>query len=95
MLVIGGGIFAAVLYLVWWLSAHRHSFSFGVIGATLPFACACIGFIELMTGAPYLRLARSWMGLRGWQRGVLGTFIVVASFVIIICVVTFCVMIFT
>jgi hypothetical protein len=95
MFAIGGGIFAAILYLMWWLSAHSYHFSFAVIGASLPFAYACVGFIELMTGAPYLRLAQSWMSLRGWQRGVLGTFIVVASLVIILCVVTFFVMMFT
>jgi hypothetical protein len=80
---------------MYWLSAHNYHFSFAVIGASLPFAFACVGFIELMTGAPYLRLAQSWMSLRGWQRGVLGTFIVVASLVIILCVVTFFVMMFT
>jgi len=92
---IGIGIFAAILFLMFWLSAHNYHFSFAVISAGLPFAYACVGFIELVTGAPYQRLADSWMSLRGWQRGVLGTFIVVASLVIILCVVTFFVMMFS
>jgi len=95
MFAIGGGIFAAILFLMWWLSAHSYHFHFAVIAASLPFAYACIGFVEIVTGAPYQRLAQSWMSLRGWQRGVLGTFIVVASLVIILCVVTFFVMMFT
>ena len=94
-LAIGLGLFAAILFLMYWLSAHHYRFSFAAIGASLPFAYAGIGFVELVTGAPYQRLARSWMSLRGWQRGVLGTFIVVASLVIILCLVTFFVMMFT
>ena len=93
--VIGGVIFAAILYGMYWLSAHNDKFHFAVIGASLPFAYACVGFIELVTGAPYQRLAQNWMSLRGWQRGILGTFIVLASLVIILCVVTFFVMLFT
>lgn len=95
MFAIGGSVFAAILVLIFLLSAHGHAFSFEIIGASLPFAFACVGFIELMTGAPYQRLAQSWMSLRGWQRGVLGTFIVVASLVIILCLVTFFVTMFT
>jgi hypothetical protein len=77
------------------LSAHGYRFHFAVIGASLPFAIACIGFIELMTGAPYHRLAQSWMSLRGWQRGVLGALIIVGSLVVIVCLVRFVVMLFT
>ncbi|TAK99950.1 MAG: hypothetical protein EPO07_10335 [Verrucomicrobia bacterium] len=94
-LALGGVVFAAILCLMYWLSAHRHRFHFAVIAASLPFAYAGSGFIEVVTGSPYQRLAQSWMGLRGWQRGVLGTFIVFAALVIILCVVTFFVMMFT
>jgi hypothetical protein len=92
MFVIGGIIFAGILYLMYWLSAHNHQFSVELIGAGVPFAVSCIGLIELVSGAPYYRLAQAWMGLRGWQRGVLGTLIVVASLVIILLIVTFFVM---
>jgi hypothetical protein len=95
MFAIGGGIFAAILCLMAWLNAHGYHFSFVVIEASIPFVYACVGFIELMTGAPYLRLAQSWMSLRGWQRGVLGTFIIVVAIVIVLCLGTFCVMMFT
>src|SRR6266481_7612542 len=56
---------------------------------------ALIGSVELTTGAPFKRLADSWMRLRGWQWGVLGTFIVLTSLAIIMCLVTFFVMLFT
>jgi len=95
MLAGGGVVFAAILFLMYWLSAHGYKFHFAVIGASLPFVFICVGFIEAMTGSPYQRLAQQWMALRGWQRGVLGTFIVVAALVIILCVVTFFVMLFT
>ena len=61
----------------------------------LPLAIALIGSVELITGAPFTRLADSWMRLRGWQRGVLGTLIVFTSLAIIMCLVTFFVMMFT
>jgi hypothetical protein len=92
---IGSLVSAAVLYVVYWLSAHGYRFHFEIMAAALPLAFAGTGFIEMVTGAPYQRLAQSWMSLRGWQRGVLGTFIVVASLVIFLCVVTFIVMFFT
>jgi hypothetical protein len=91
----GGIVFGAILYLMCWLSAHHYQFHFAVIGASLPFVFVCVGFIEAVTGSPYLRLAGRWMALRGWQRGVLGTFIVFAALVFILLGVTFFVMLFT
>ncbi len=95
MLAGGGVVFAAILCLMYWLSAHGYKFHFAVIGASIPFVFVCVGFIELVTGSPYQRLAQSWMALAAWQRGVLGTFIVVAALGVILCVVTFFVMLFT
>ena len=94
-LAAGGGLFALVVFLLLWLSTHAHSIHFPIIGASLPLALALIGSIELITGAPFQRLADSWMRLRGWQRGVLGTLIVLTSLAIIMCLVTFFVMTFT
>src|SRR5690242_15021114 len=94
-LAIGGGLFALVVILLLWLSAHAHSIHFPIVGASLPLALALIGSVELITGAPFQRLAESWMRLRGWQRGVLGTLIVLTSLAIIMCLVTFFVMLFT
>ena len=95
MLAGGGVVFAALLFLMYRLSAHGYKFHFAVIGASLPFVLCCVGFIELVTGSPYLLLGQRWMALRGWQRGLLGTFIVLAALVLIILGVTFFVMLFT
>ena len=95
MLLIAGGLFVANVLLLLWLSSHAHSVHFPIVGMSLPLAVALIGSIEAITGSPFQRLADSWMRLRGWQRGVLGTFIVFASLAIIMCVVTFFVMMFT
>ena len=95
LLVIAGCLFAAGVILLLWLSSHAHSVHFPIVGMSFPLAVALIGSIELITGAPFQRLADSWMSLRGWQRGVLGTFIVLVSFAIILCLVTFFVMMLT
>jgi len=75
--------------LLLWLSSHAHSIHFPIVATSLPLAFALIGTIELITGAPFQRLANSWMQLRGWQRGILGTLIVVASLAMIMCLVPF------
>jgi hypothetical protein len=95
LLTIGGVVFGGILYLMYWLSAHSYHFQFAVVGPSLPFVFFCVGFIEALTGSPYLRLAQRWMALRGWQRGVLGTFIVLAALVFILLGVTFCILTFT
>src|SRR5262249_51177638 len=56
---------------------------FSLIGSSIPFVYLCIGIIELITNSPYRDTASRWDPLRGWQRGVLGTFIVLASLVVI------------
>lgn len=82
---IGGGLFVLIILLLVWLSSHGHRVLFPIVGASLPLALALIGTVELITGAPFRRLDDSWMRLRGWQRGVLGTLIVLISFAIIMC----------
>jgi hypothetical protein len=62
MLAGGGLVFAAILFLMHWLSAHNYRFQFAVIGASLPFVFVCVGVIELVTGSPYLRLAQNGWG---------------------------------
>ena len=92
---IGCGLFVLVVLLLLWLSSHAHGIHFPIVAASLPLALALVGGVELITGAPFQRLGDSWMRLRGWQRGVLGTLIVVTSLAIIMCLVTFFVMMFT
>jgi hypothetical protein len=95
MLGIGSAGFAAMLFLVYWLAAHAYSFHFALLPACFPFVFLCAGLTEAITGTPYSRLAQRWMSLRGWQRGVIGTSIVLAALITIMCTVTFFVMLFT
>ncbi len=50
----------------------------------LPDVPAVIDPVELVAGTPFTQLNRNWMGLRGWQRGVIGTTIIVTTFVVIV-----------
>lgn len=56
----------------------------GMIPFALPGAFALKGLLEFVTGVPFLELARRWDELKGWQRGVLGTIIVLMALVVII-----------
>jgi uncharacterized membrane protein len=80
-----------------WLSVHHYINQYlGVIPVVIGcyvfypwFIFVCAGFLELVTGSPFSQLGRKWMALRGWQRGVLGTLIVLATAVFIILIAVF------
>ena len=56
----------------------------GLIPLALPGVFALSGLIEFVTGISFLEFARRWDDLKGWRRGVFGSFIVlVAGFLII------------
>ena len=78
--------FAVVFAIFVAISKAGYEFNspFRLIAPSIPFVYFCIGFIELVTGRPYRQLAQAWMALKGWQRGVIGTFIVLATIVIMI-----------
>ena len=78
--------FTAVLALFIAISMAGYEFNnpFRLIAPAIPFVYFCIGFIELVTGRPYRQLAQAWMTLKGWQRGVIGTFIVLAAIAIML-----------
>ena len=56
----------------------------GMIPFALPGAFALQGLLELIGGVPFLELARRWDQLKGWQRGVLGTIIVLIALAVIV-----------
>lgn len=56
----------------------------GMIPFALPGAFALQGLVELIVGVPFVELARRWDQLKGWQRGVLGTIIVLVALVVIV-----------
>jgi hypothetical protein len=66
-----------------------------LIPAGIPFVYLCVGIVELLTGRPFQQLADAWMSLKGWQRGIIGTLIVVVAGFLILIVATAMVMWFT
>ena len=51
-------------------------FKLVVLALAVPVALAMGGLSQAITGVPFLHLASQWDALQGWQRGVLGTLIV-------------------
>jgi hypothetical protein len=60
----------------------------------IPGGYALSGLLEAITGVPFMQFARQWDELQGWQRGVIGTAIVLAAMAIIILGVGLCVTMF-
>jgi hypothetical protein len=83
----GGLVFVAIAFLMVWLNVHHY---INLYVALIPVLIVtflmyptwffiCGAFLELVTGSPFSQIARKWMALRGWQRGVLGSLIVLAT----------------
>lgn len=68
---------------------HSVHFEESIIGKKLiillaiPGAFALMGFLEIVAGVPFREIAGKWDSLAGWQRGVLGTVIVMLAFIVI------------
>ncbi|MES2594479.1 MAG: hypothetical protein V4662_04035 [Verrucomicrobiota bacterium] len=60
----------------------------GLIPLGLPGAYALAGLIEVITGMPFLEVALRWDQLKGWQRGALGTLIVLIAATVILWIFT-------
>ncbi len=52
-------------------------------GIGIPGAIALVGLVQLVSGVPFGKLATQWDSLKGWQRGILGTAIVIGAFLIL------------
>ncbi len=85
-MVVGLVLFLVLLAGVLWLLplTHLQLTGFGMVPVALPGAFALAGFLEFVTGVPFVEFARRWDQLKGWQRGVFGTAIVLVAFVVII-----------
>jgi len=57
----------------------------GMIPFALPGAYGLSGLVELVTGISFFEFAARWDQLKGWQRGIFGTFIVLVAGFLIIC----------
>ena len=69
---------AALSILLGWLASSYDllRFKFVVIALAVPVALTMGGLSQLVTGVPFLHVASQWNSLQGWQRGVLGTLVV-------------------
>lgn len=88
--VIGFGAMLGLFFLIGRIFGYEFVFSpFRMIPLCIPFVYFCIGLIEVVSGRPYRQLAAAWMSLRGWQRGIIGTIIIVVSLAVILLGVAF------
>ena len=90
-----GCLLLAGIYVAIAFAGYMPANPFMLVPAAIPFVYVCMGSIELITGRPYQQLAYAWMALKGWQRGVIGTLIVLVGGFVIIVVMTAVVMMFT
>ncbi len=77
------GIGAAGLYVAWtheFLGPMDSSAANAALGTYLLFALILVLAAQACTGLPAWRLSTAWNSLRGWQRGLIGTAIVVMAF---------------
>jgi hypothetical protein len=90
-----GCLLMAGVYVAIAFAGYMPGNPFMLIPAGIPFVYVCIGLIELLTGRPYQQLADAWMALKGWQRGIIGTLIVLGGGFLIIVTMAAVVMLFT
>lgn len=81
---LAGAVWISFLYFL--MDAGYEVFGPGLGLPLLPFVYY---LLELISGRPVPELARQWDALAGWQRGVLGTLVVIAVFAVMITVIVF------
>src|SRR5262245_60489158 len=80
-LVAGSLVFAAIVS--YFMSHGLPTGSpFKIIGPAIPGAFALVGLVEMTVGMPITEVSSAWDELAGWQRGILGTLVVVLAFVL-------------
>jgi hypothetical protein len=80
-------VVSAGILLPIWLVSRFSGFELphfeALVGSVVVFvgAFGLVGLAELALGIPFGELAGRWDSLQGWQRGILGTLILIAAFV--------------
>ena len=81
--LLGGAlVFAAILAYLMQHGLEPGRTPFKIIGPAIPGAFALVGLVEVVTGMHVTEVASAWDALAGWQRGILGTLVVVIAFVL-------------
>jgi len=86
LFAVGSILYVLAVVVMGRLRVRGYAFPYALLLAWIPFTVACIGFAEHLSGAPCQRLSRTWAGLRGLQRCMIGAFAVVTLLVAIICI---------
>ena len=89
LFAVGSILYVLAVFVMDRLRANGGGFHYVLLPAWIPFTVACLGFVELVSGAPCHQLRQRWAELRGWQCAMIGAFLVVATLVAIICIAAF------
>ena len=92
LFLLGGLVFVLLVTAMDGVGANRRSILFALLPVCVSFAIAAAGFIELVSGVSCKQLGHTWARMRSWQRGMIGLFLGVTSLVVLVCLVTFLVM---
>jgi len=66
---------------VYWLQTKGYSPNgFAMIGLGAPIAWGLVGLLEMLMNRPFSEMESWWNALKGWQRGVIGLFVVIIAF---------------
>jgi hypothetical protein len=87
--VIGFVLMLGLFFLIGMAADYAPVNPFKMIPPSIPFVYLCIGLIEVVSGKPYRHLAAEWMNLKGWQRAIIGTIIVIVALAFILLGVAF------
>jgi hypothetical protein len=72
-------------FFLYWLQQQGYMLnSFAMIAVATPAAWGLVGLLEIITNRPFSEMEDWWNGLRGWQRGILGLFVVIFAFALLI-----------
>lgn len=82
LLTVAGAVTVACVYLARYLATQ--GWQLAGYGWGVPGAFALVGLVQTVSGVPFSELAGRWDDLQGWQRGILGTLIVLVAVSIII-----------
>ena len=89
LFAVGSILYVLAVFVMDRLRANGGGAHYVLLPAWLLLAVACLGFVELVSGAPCHQLRQRWAELRAWQCAMMGVFLTVTSLVAIICIASF------
>jgi hypothetical protein len=89
LFAVGSILYVLAVFVMDRLRAGGGAFHYVLLPAWIPLVVACLGFVELVSGAPCYQLKARWAELRAWQCAMIGVFLTVTSVVAIICIAAF------